>query len=220
MEKAKILLVDDHQIVLDGISSILSERADWEIIGHANNGKDALQFIKIAQPDLVMMDIDMPIMNGIVAAKESKKTFPDVKIIILSLHSEKSIIQNLIQYGVDGYVLKNSNKQEVLSAVDQVLNGNKYFSADVTMSLSGLSPSHNKNQLQHQNESHLLSQLTEREVEILKRVAEGLSNKEIAAELFISHRTVDTHRQNIMKKLNVNKVVGLIKFAIKNGLVE
>ena len=221
MKKTRIVLIDDHQIVIDGISSVLSDVENYEIVGTANNGRDAIQLVRIAEPELVLMDIDMPIMNGITASKELKKDFPHVKIIILSLHNEKAIIQNLIQIGVDGYLLKNSNKDEVLNAISQVLNGQKYFSSDVTLSLSGLAPSNNiKLTNTDPGNAKKLSSLTEREVEILKGIADGMSNREIGEQLFISQRTVDTHRQNIMKKLDVKKVVGLIKFAIKNGMVD
>lgn len=221
MEKTRIVLIDDHQIVIDGLTSVLEEVEQYEIVGTANNGKDAIQLIRIAEPQLALMDIDMPIMNGISAATELKKNYPQVKIIILSLHNEKAIIQNLIQIGVDGYLLKNSNKDEMLNAIQQVLNGQKYFSSDVTLSLSGMAPSSSiKLTNTDPGNAEKLSSLTERELEILKGIADGMSNREIGEQLFISQRTVDTHRQNIMKKLDVKKVVGLIKFAIKNGLIE
>lgn len=221
MKKTRIALVDDHQIVIDGIASVLADVDTYEIVGTANNGRDAVQLVRVAQPDLVLMDIDMPIMNGITASKELKKDFPDVKVIILSLHNEKAIIQNLIQIGVNGYLLKNSDKNEVLNAISQVLDGQKYFSSDVTLSLSGLAPSNSiKLANTDPGNAEKLSSLTEREIEILKGIADGMSNRQIGEQLFISQRTVDTHRQNIMKKLEVKKVVGLIKFAIKNGLVE
>ncbi len=221
MEKYSIILVDDHQIVLDGIASVLEGVENYELVGMANNGRDAIQTARVTMPHLVLMDIDMPIMNGITAATQLKRDFPEIKIIILSLHNEKAIIQNLIQIGVDGYLLKNSDKDEMLKAIDTVLQGGRYFSTDVTLSLSGMAPSQSV-QLKNTDPGNAekLSSLTERELEVLKGIAEGLTNKEIGQQLFISQRTVDTHRQNIMKKLDVKKVVGLIKFAIKNGLVE
>lgn len=216
MKKTKILLVDDHQIVIDGLRSILETEEQFEICGEANNGRDALQIARVLSPDIIVMDIDMPVMNGMVAAQEFKKNHPEVKIIILSLHYEKSIIQHLVKLGVEGYLLKNSSKEEVINAVQIVKNDKKYFSTDVTMVLA--QPNEIIIPNQPQNKNVILSLLTEREIEVLKKIAEGFSNKEIAKQLFLSPRTVDTHRQNIMKKLNMNKVVGLIKFAIKNGL--
>jgi len=202
MKTVKIVLADDHQIV---------------IVGFVNNGKDAIQAYKIYQPDVLIMDLDMPVMNGVVAANEIKKDWPESKIIILSLHAERAIIQQLIKVGVDGYLLKNCDKEELFNAIKSVQNGKKFFSADVTMVLS---TSLEKEVKISPSDASLLSKLTEREVEVLRAIARGLSNKEISEQLFVSHRTIDTHRQNIMKKLELRKVVGLIKFAIKIGLVD
>ncbi len=216
MNVTSIVLVDDHQVVVDGLEAFLNPH--FSILGKARNGKDAIQMVKILKPDVLLMDIDMPVMNGMVAAKEIRSSMPEVKIIILSLHYEKSIIRHLIQIGVMGYLIKSSSKEEVVNAIETVASGSPYFSSDVTVALSTPDvPTDTR--LAPQN-AKLLSQLTAREIEILKAVGEGLSSKEIAKALHISDRTVDTHRNNIMKKLEVNKVVGLIKFAIKCGLVE
>ena len=215
MKKIKIVLADDHQIVMDGLDALLSEEEDIEIIAKVNNGKKAVEAVHLLHPDIVVLDLDMPVMNGIVASQEIKRKYPDTKIIILSLHSERSIIQQLIKIGVHAYLLKNADKEELSAAIHIVANGKKYFSGDVTIALS--------NEIEiniHPSDAEILSSLTNRETEILKAIAEGLSNKEISENLFLSQRTVDTHRQNIMKKLNVRKVVGLIKFAIKSGLVD
>ena len=211
----KILLVDDHKIVMDGIAAMLATFPEYKIVGKAENGKKAILFAKLHHPDLIIMDLDMPEMNGIVAAGILKKEMPKIKIIILSLHAEQSIIQQLIQIGVDGYLFKNSDQSEFIAALETMKNGRKYFSGEVTIALSKSI----SNSSMHSNSS-LISLLTAREIEVVKGVAEGLSNKEIAQQLFVSHRTIDTHRQNIMKKLGINKVVGLIKFAIRNGLAD
>ncbi len=216
MKTIKILLADDHQIVIDGVEAMLADHPEFEIVGHANNGKNALQSVSVLKPDVLIMDLDMPVMNGIVAASELKKKATETKIIILSLHAERSIIQQMIKIGVEGYLLKNSDKEELVNAIRIVSNGKKFFSGEVTIALSTSLDSGNSSL----SDSSLLSMLSTREIEILKSIAEGLSNKEIAARLFVSQRTIDTHRQNIMKKLNVRKVVGLIKFAIRNGLVD
>ncbi len=216
----KILLVDDHQVVIDGLEAFLSPH--FEIVGQANNGRDAIQAVRILQPDLLLMDIDMPVMNGIVAAQQLKKDFPQLKIIILSLHFEKSIIRHLLQIGVNGYLVKNSDKQEVIFALQTVASGKSYFSSAVTLSLHSMEGNSKPSRPNNSPEtlSEQLSLLTEREIEILRAIAEGYSSKEIGEKLHISSRTVDTHRNNMMKKLEVNKVVGLIKFAIRCGLVD
>lgn len=218
-QKIKILLVDDHQIVIDGILSILQEDDDLQVVGQASNGKAGIDRARQLQPDVILMDLDMPVMNGMVAGKEVKTLFPNIKVIILSLHAEKSVIQHMIQAGVDGYLLKNSDKTEVLLAIKEVASGKKYFSSAVTLSLSGLAtsplPSNANTDLQEK-----LSLLSEREIEILRLIAEGFSNKEIGEQLHLSYRTVDAHRANLMKKLDINKVTGLVRFAVKTGLVD
>jgi len=166
--------------------------------------------------DIVLMDIDMPVMNGIEATKQIIKDFPNVKVVILSMHKEGGLIKNLIAIGAHGFLLKNSDQNELIGAIRKVASGDRYFSPDVTMSLLSKT-SINTTAF---DSMETLSQLTERETEILKLIAEGYSNKEIGEKLFISHRTVDTHRTNLMKKLDVNNIAGLIKFAIQNGLVS
>lgn len=213
LNPTRIAIADDHQIVLDGLKALIREYADFELIADANNGQEMVKLVNTLKLDLVLMDIDMPIMNGIQATQEIKKTHPDIKILILSMHNEKGVIQKVMEAGADGYILKNSDHKELLDAVRKVASGQKYFSSDVTMTL--LNPSNG----QSSEDNKVLSELTEREIEILKLIAEGFSNKEIGDKLFISHRTVDTHRTNLMKKLDVHNIAGIIKFAIKNKLV-
>lgn len=217
MKKIKILLADDHQIVLDGLVSILNDIEDFDIIGSVHNGKEAVDFIaNQTKPEVVLMDIDMPVMNGILATSEIKKNFEGVAILTLSMHDEKGVIQSLINAGADGYILKNSNKEELEKGIRTVASGGRFFSTEVTMSLLNQSAEIKKNEII----DPVLNELSERELEVLKAVAEGYSNKEIGERLFISHRTVDTHRTNIMKKLDVHNIAGLIRIALKNGLVE
>ncbi len=211
----KILFVDDHQLIIDGLKGFISQIPSYQIIGEAHDGNEAIRLAKILEPDLIFMDIEMPGMSGIQASQEIKKERPETKIIIVSMHQEKELIKKLISFQIDGYLLKTSSQQEVLEAAEKVLNGEKCFSDDVKQSLN--------NSVQASDESNELVQLsglTEREIEILKCLAEGKTNKEVGETLFISHRTVDTHRTNLMKKLKVNNVAGLIRFAFKNGLVD
>jgi DNA-binding NarL/FixJ family response regulator len=215
-ETFKVLLVDDHQLIIDGLRGFLNTEPKYKIVGEANNGADAIKLATVFDPDLILMDIEMPGMTGIQASQEVKKTHPDTKIIIISMHKEKELIKKLISYGIDGYLLKNSSQVEVLSASEQVLNGQTYFSVDVKESLAG----EKSTEIETNSDISILSHLTEREIEILRNVAEGKTNKEIGDALFISHRTVDTHRTNLMKKLEVKNVAGLIRFAFKNGLTS
>jgi len=211
MSKINILLTDDHQIIIDGLKSLLKNSEEINVSAEANNGREALRILGILSIDVVLMDIDMPVMNGIDALKEIRKYYRDVKVIILSMHNEAGMIKSLIELGANGYLLKSCPQDELIGAITKVAAGQSYFSTDVTLALlnpAGTSNPDKKNEL-----------LTDRETEILKLIAAGFSNKEIGDQLFISHRTVDTHRTNLMKKLDVNNIAGLISYAIKNGIV-
>ena len=211
------MIVDDHQIVVDGLKALIDGLEGYEVVGYANNGREALDYVDVFKPEIVLMDIDMPGMNGLVTTERLQKSHPDTRIIILSLHLEKAVIKHAISLGASGYVPKNADQEEVIRALDTVQKGGKYFSGEVTIALSESSsgPSATAG-----TDAEQLASLSEREIEILKGIAEGKSSKEIGEELFISPRTVDTHRTNIMRKLDTNKVAGLIRFAMRNGIVE
>ena len=212
-EKIRVLLVDDHQLILDGLKSLLKHIDNLVVAGEANNGREALRLLDIFNVDVVLMDIDMPVMNGIEALKEIKRINPLIKVIILSMHNESGMVKNLLGIGADGYLLKSTSQDELIRAITKVANGDKYFSTDVTLALL------NYSQSSFQAPKQQIETLTIREEEILKLIAEGFSNREIGARLFISHRTVDTHRTNMMKKLNTANIAGLISYAIKSGLI-
>lgn len=217
--KTKILIVDDHQLVIDGLSAIVKELKEYEIVGKASNGKEAVSLVEMLSPNLVLMDIDMPIMNGLEACRRIKTNYPQIAVLILTMHNEPSLIRKVMEIGADGYVLKNADREEFYNALCSIAKGKKYFSAEVTESLLN-TEGKTKSNFSIDNNTLLLAKLTERELDVLKLIAEGFSNKEIGEHLFISHRTVDTHRTNLMKKLDAHNVAALIKFAIKNGLVE
>ncbi len=211
MEQIKILLVDDHKVITDGLRSLLGQEHGIHISSTASNGREAMEVIKILSIDLILMDIDMPVMNGLDATRAIKKSDNPPKVIILSMHSQKGMIEELIKTGVDGYLLKNSGKEEIITAIRRVMAGERYFNSDVTLSL-----------LNNKSDSSAKvpdDQLTTREMEILKLIAEGFTNKEIGEQLFISHRTVDTHRTNMMRKIDVNNLAGLINYAIKYNII-
>lgn len=208
MSKIKVLLVDDHQIIVDGLKSLLKNNDEIVVAAEANNGREALRILDILEIDVVLMDIDMPVLNGIDTLKEISKRGSDVKVIILSMHNEAGMIKSLMAIGAQGYLLKSCAQDELISSIRKVAAGQSCFSTEVTLAL--LNPV-------HCNQATEL--LTDRETEIIKLIAEGFSNKEIGSKLFISHRTVDTHRTNLMKKLDVSNIAGLISYAIKNGMV-
>ena len=206
----RILIADDHQLITDGISNLLADVPNLVVVGQCQNGKDVLEQLAIIQVDILLMDIDMPIMNGFDCAKEVRKKYPDVKIAMLTMHEEKSMIRSFMEMGVSGYFLKTIDKDELLYALDKIAKGASYFTADVTKSL--LKPDEKKPQLP--------IELSKREIEIITLIANGLTNKEIAEELFISPKTVDSHRTNIMRKLEVHNVAGVIRFAFQHQLVK
>jgi DNA-binding NarL/FixJ family response regulator len=212
MSKIRVLLVDDHQIIIDGLKSLLNNSGEIAVVGEANNGREAIRILDLIEIDVVLMDIDMPVMNGIDTLKEIRRQGSAVKVIILSMHNEAGMIKSLVNLGANGYLLKSSSQDEVVNAIRKVADGQSYFSTEVTLSL--LNKAQSGIQVNQQVEL-----LTDRETEVIQLIAEGFSNKEIGEKLFISHRTVDTHRTNIMKKLNVSNIAGLISYAIKNGIV-
>lgn len=207
----QILLVDDHQIVIDGIRALLATEKNVEIKGEAHNGAEALEMLHLLKVDIALMDLDMPAMGGLEATKLIRAKFPEVKIIVLTMHDEKAMVQSMIDAGADGYLLKNSPKAELLRAISAVSGGESYFPAEVKSILLQADFEHAR--------KGKLADLTDREMEILKCIAEGHSNKEIGERLFISHRTVDTHRTNLMQKLDVHNIAGLVRIAITNGLI-
>lgn len=208
MNTINILIADDHQLIIDGLKSLLKNQDGINVSAEANNGREALRMLGFLPVDVILMDIDMPVMNGIETLKEVKKLYPGIKVIIISMHNEAGMIRSLIDLGANGYMLKSCTQDELLGAIRKVADGQSYFSTDVTMAL-----------LKQANPGQNTEFLTERETEILKLIAAGFSNKEIGDKLFISHRTVDTHRTNLMKKLTVSNIAGLISYAIKNGII-
>jgi len=212
----RIALADDHQLVLDGLKSLISEVEEFEFLAGVNNGKRLIEIVDSVSVDVVLVDIDMPLMNGLDAISDIKEKHDHVKCIALTMHNEKGMIQKMISIGADGYILKNIDRDELVEAIKKVHEGGKVFSEDVTMILAGTRKD-SKIDYQH---AMVDESLTDREIEILKLIAEGYSNKEIGDKLFISHRTVDTHRTNLMKKLSIHNIAGLIRYAIKCGFVE
>lgn len=207
-----VLLVDDHAIVTDGLQALLANESEFTIKGVARNGKMALDMLNVLKVDIVLMDIDMPEMDGIQSTQLIKSIMPDKKVLMLTMHHEKAMIKTMMDIGADGYLLKNSTKDELMKALRIVQSGGTYFSEDVQSILEKADPV-SKGTLDNYN-------LTEREIEIIKLIAEGYSNKQIGEKLFISHRTVDTHRTNLMNKLDVHNVAGIVKFAMTHGMMD
>lgn len=213
--KIRVLLVDDHPLVLDGINARLEGESSLEVVGSACNGKEALAQAEQVKPDVVLMDISMPVMNGFEAAECFRDQQPDIRVLILSMHDDREYIVKLIQCGASGYVLKDVSSTELIAAIETVYRGGTYFSSGASQSLFS---QFNQEPLQSAEPEE--EALTEREKDVLKLLAEGGSNKDVARKLDISVRTVETHRQNIKHKLNIQTAAGLARYAIEHHIVE
>ncbi|GAB1445471.1 response regulator transcription factor [Flammeovirgaceae bacterium] len=205
--RMKILLVDDHTILSDGVKSLL-EREDYEVVFQADSAERALEFLKGNEADLLITDFNMPGMDGLSLIHLVKRINQKIKIIVLSMHDEVHLVKEILKAGVNGYVLKKDTQNELLQAIREVQFGKIFLSNDINKMLIV--------NLQNPDEGKLL---TDREREILKLIAREFTNKQIAEELFISERTVETHRKNIFKKTDTSSLVGLIKFAYANNLI-
>ncbi|HRK52800.1 MAG TPA: response regulator transcription factor [Cyclobacteriaceae bacterium] len=203
----KVLLVDDHVILSDGVKSLL-EKEDYEVVFQADSAERALEFLKGNDADLLITDFNMPGMDGLSLIHLVKRVNQNIKIIVLSMHDEVHLVKEILKAGVNGYVLKKDTQNELLQAIREVQAGKVFLSNDINKMLIV--------NLQNPDEGKLL---TDREREILKLIAREFTNKQIAEELFISERTVETHRKNIFKKTGTNSLVGLIKFAYANNLI-
>ena len=212
MEKLNVLIADDHTLFAEGVALILKELPFVNVVGKVGNGLEVLRFLNGNKVDVVMMDINMPVMNGVDALREIKKANVHMKVVILSMHNEQQTIVNIMKEGADGYLLKTADLLEFRAALELVNNGGQYFSNEVTKALIQ----------QSSKDSRIegFDILSTRELDVIREVAAGYSNNEIAERLFISVRTVETHRKNIMGKLELKNMAALIKFAIQNNLVE
>lgn len=210
----EILLADDHKIVLDGLSMILDQDQEIEVVGRAYNGEEVVNFVENNSVDIIVMDINMPKMDGMEATKILKREFPDIKILILSMYNDVSYITELVKAGVNGYVLKNHGYQELTIAIKSISDGFSYFGREIAQALIG------NDEIQKHKEWDESVKLTKREQEVLKRFAKGFTTKQIAKELFISNSTVETHKRNLVSKAGVSSSKELIKFAFSQGLVD
>lgn len=215
----KLLLVDDHKIIRDGLKALLLGEKDFEIVGECDDGEEVLGFVRENEVDIILMDINMPNMNGIDATKLVTDIHDNVKVIALTMHNEDGYITKILKAGATGYVMKNAGKAELVNAIRKVKKNGNYFTDEVADIMFQRLMKKGA-QAKPANVMISLEDLTRREVEILQLIAEELTNNEIAEKLFISPRTVDTHRRNLLQKLNVKNTAGLVKFAIQNGLSD
>ena len=212
MSKIKIIIADDHQLFRNGLKILLEAFDEFEICGEAVNGAEVVKILENTDCDLVLMDIDMPVMDGIDATRESLAIKPGVKVIALSMYGEEEYYHRMVEAGAKGFLLKDSDINEVKEAIVNVHNGGNYFSQELLQHVIQKIRSR-ETETKHAN-------LSNREKEILYNICEGLSNQEIAERLFISKRTVDKHRANLLSKTNSKNTASLILYAIKNKIIE
>ena len=203
MSRIKIIVVDDHQLFREGIISLLSKNDELEIVGEADSVKELFSILDIKKAHVVLIDISMPETNGLEAIKECRDKYPDVKFIVLTMHAEGQYVVKAVRNGAFGYLIKNANEHELITAIREVSVGKKHFNSEISQLMIG--------NMAIEGESH--KKLSDREMEVIQLVSEGQTTKEIADQLFVSARTVETHRVNMMKKLNVQNTAELIKKA-------
>jgi len=213
-KKINIIIVEDHEIFRSGLKFVLNQHDKFNIIGEASNGKEFLLFLKNRIPDIVLLDIEMPEMNGIDAATEALKRFPNLKIIVLSSYNDEEYYARMILAGVQGFVLKKAGVNELEGAIQTVFDGSNYFSQELLQKMV-----FSKKDTSKPN-TKLKIKLTQREVEVLQLISAGLSNPEIGEKLFISHMTVSNHRSKLLAKTDTNNTASLIMFSIKHNLIS
>jgi len=215
MAEISVLIADDHEIIRFGISTYLSSSKDIEIVGEASSGEECIELFKETHPDICILDIDMPDKSGIETAKEIRELEGDTKILILSMHINKNILRDALEANVNGYLLKNTEKADLLHGIRAIVKGQQVFSDPISnlMKESFLHGSNRSGSYEHEH-------ITEREQEILQLIVDGLTSKQIAEKLYISPRTVDTHRANLMEKLELKNIAELVRYAIQSNLVS
>jgi len=217
MEKIKVLIADDHTVVRQGLKALLEAEPDINIVGEADNGRQALRLAINLLPDVVVIDVAMPQLNGLEATRQIIKTVPGIRVLVLSSYSDDEYVRQVTEAGAAGYLLKQTAAADLIRAIREARNGNAFFS-----------PAISKRLLENYRETFLkgapvgtrVDRLTSREAEVLQLVAEGKVNKQISAELCVSVKTVEKHRQQMMNKLNIHDVAGLTRYAISKGIIE
>ena len=217
MKQITVLLAEDHQIVRQGFRSLLKHERDIEVVGEAETGRQAVQLTRKLRPAVVVMDIAMPLLNGLEATRQIRKDFPDTKVLILSAHSHAAFVKQVTDLGAAGFLLKHTSSAVLATAIREVHKGNTFYSPSISQRLNGRDP---KSLDREGNSKKKNSCLSSREVEVLQLIAEGQANKQVAAELGLSFKTVDKYRQSLMGKLNIHDVAGLTRYAIAEGIIK
>lgn len=207
----KIIITDDHPALIEGTCNVLFQEKDFKVIGTAGNGAELIQLLAEKKPDLIMIDINMPVMNGIDALSEIKTRYPEIKLIVFSQYDEKRFVKRVLKEGANGYLLKNAKASEIIKAIKMVMNGGTYLSEELPNIF---------NEKPKRKSCYLFAELTSRELEILSLICAEKTSHEIAEALFISFNTVESHRSNILLKVGVKNTAGLVKWALENEIIN
>ncbi|MFJ2363411.1 response regulator [Pseudomonas sp. NPDC087697] len=202
----RVALVDDHSLVRDGIKALLAVMSPLEVVGEAENGADAIEMVRLCQPDLLLVDISLKDMNGLELTRVLSKQYPLLKILVLSMYDNYEYVSESVRSGASGYVLKNAPSREIIAAIEAIASGGTFYSAEIAHRLIA--------------DKNTDNELTPRESQVLCKMVQGMNNKEMARELDISVRTVETHRLSIRRKLNIDKPAALVKYAIDHGIIS
>ena len=215
MKRITVLLVEDHMVVREGLRSLLRGERDIEVVGEAQTGRQAVALAKKLRPAVVVMDIAMPLLNGLEATRQIRKAIPGAKVLILSAHGDDAYVEQAIAFGVVGFLLKQTSSHDLSRAIREVQKGKTFFSPAIAKRLRGQKSPAGRRPLRKR-----VARLTSREMEVLQLIAEGEANKQVADELGISIKTVEKYRQSLMQKLNIHDVAGLTRYAIGAGIIE
>jgi DNA-binding NarL/FixJ family response regulator len=217
MKRITVLLAEDHQIVREGFRSLLKHERDIEVVGDAETGRQAVALVKKLRPAVVVMDIAMPLLNGLEATRQIRKEFPETRVLILSAHNDDAYVDQMTKLGAAGFLLKQTSSHVLATAIREVQKGKTFFSPSIAKRLQArdLTSTDREGNSKKKN-----NRLSSREVEVLQLIAEGKPNKQVAAELGVTFKTVDKHRQHLMSKLDIHDVAGLTRYAIAEGIIE
>jgi DNA-binding NarL/FixJ family response regulator len=215
MKRITVLLAEDHMVVREGFRSLLKGESDLEVVGEAQTGRQAVALAKKLRPAVVVMDIAMPLLNGLEATRQIRKAIPRTKVLMLSAHGDDAYVEQAIAFGAVGFLLKQTSSHDLSRAIREAQKGKTFFSPSIAKRLHGQKSPDRMGQLKKK-----ANRLSSRELEVLQLIAEGLPNKQVAGELDISIKTVEKHRQSLMQKLNIHDVAGLTRYAIGAGIIE
>jgi len=204
----QVLIADDHQVLLDGLVAIVDKVDDISVVATANNGKDVLDLLSQHQVDVVMLDINMPILNGVETCKKINAKYPDIKVIAISMHKKQSFINRMIQHGAKGYILKDDTGDHIIAGIRAVVDGGRYFSPRISDIVLG-----------GQKESKTVLEISPREIEVLRLISEGMTNQEVANKLFLSPHTTESHRRNLLEKLGARNTADLVRLGLEKGYI-